>query len=230
MTAAPKDKLIAFYDQYAEDAHHRYKSWEHCYSHFQKLRRSASAQNRQVLSLHLSSYLASWGMYRGSSFLLQRDYTIHDDAVAVLLEPRFDRLWDVSFEDPAQDEAILALLETLRAALRQCYWRHIDDQGLHASNPSDTLVTKILLGTMGCAPAADRFLRAGLKQQGLSYRNFARFMKQMIDFWRNHAAAFAAARAHISARSPVHHPPMKLVDMYLWEIGAALDADKKAQP
>jgi hypothetical protein len=40
-----------------------------------------------ALSLHLAFFLASWGMYRGSSFLLQKDYTIHRPVVRLLRSP-----------------------------------------------------------------------------------------------------------------------------------------------
>lgn len=33
--------------------------------------------NLDYLSLQLAFYLASWGMYRGSSFLLQKYYRVH---------------------------------------------------------------------------------------------------------------------------------------------------------
>ena len=33
--------------------------------------------NLDYLSLQLAFYLASWGMYRGSSFLIQKDYRVH---------------------------------------------------------------------------------------------------------------------------------------------------------
>jgi len=36
------------------------------------------------LALHLGFYLASWGMYRGSTGLLQKDYQIHIEAVSII--------------------------------------------------------------------------------------------------------------------------------------------------
>ena len=51
---------------------HRYLSWEHCYEAFGNPNNSID-----YLALHLAFYLASWGMYRGSTELLQKDYKIH---------------------------------------------------------------------------------------------------------------------------------------------------------
>ena len=56
---------------------HRYKSWEHCYNFFKKIsKKKLDEEELDLAQLHLAFYLASWGMYRGSSFILQKDYTI----------------------------------------------------------------------------------------------------------------------------------------------------------
>lgn len=65
-----------FYNDLKVDENGRYRSWEHCYSHFIKARGSQEI-DYDYLSLQLAFYLASWGMYRGSSFLLQKDYKVH---------------------------------------------------------------------------------------------------------------------------------------------------------
>ena len=69
-----------------EDEHGRYLSWIHCFNVFKENRFSANMQTYDYLALHLAFYLASWGMYRGSSFLLQKDYKIHIPVVKMLLE------------------------------------------------------------------------------------------------------------------------------------------------
>ena len=48
------------------------------------------------LSLHLAFYLASWGMYRGSSFLLQKDYKVLVPIVEEVLKPEYDCLFGVA--------------------------------------------------------------------------------------------------------------------------------------
>ena len=58
---------------------HRFLSWDICYEKFQ------STTNDDLLSLHLAFFLASWGMYRGSSQLLQNNYLIHREAVQIIL-------------------------------------------------------------------------------------------------------------------------------------------------
>lgn len=51
------------------------------------------------LSLQLAFYLASWGMYRGSSFLLQKDYKIYIPVVEEVLKSKYDILFGMKCED-----------------------------------------------------------------------------------------------------------------------------------
>ena len=78
-----------FYNDLKVDENGRYRSWEHCYSHFIKARGSQEI-DYDYLSLQLAFYLASWGMYRGSSFLLQKDYKVHIPVVKELLNEKYD--------------------------------------------------------------------------------------------------------------------------------------------
>ena len=138
-------KVVAYHGDLAGDPHHRYRSWEHCYSFFRRTTPAGIADQREIAALHLGFYLASWGMYRGSSFLLQRAYTVHLGVVDCLATPRFAPLWvkDVGAEtgDTALVPIILAAVDAIRDAYRPF------------GELTDTLVTKVILGTFGCLPA-----------------------------------------------------------------------------
>lgn len=88
------DSSIKFYNDLKDDENGRYRSWEHCYSHFINVREAKDINdiNIDYLSLQLAFYLASWGMYRGSSFLLQKDYRIHIPVVKELLRNKYNPL------------------------------------------------------------------------------------------------------------------------------------------
>ncbi len=64
----------------SDNKNNRELSWEHCYKVFYETLNKKNV-DYDYLSLHLALYLASWGMYRGSSFLKDRDYKIHIPAV-----------------------------------------------------------------------------------------------------------------------------------------------------
>lgn len=51
-----------------------------------------SDEDYDYLALHLSFYLASWGMYRGSSMLLSTDYKIHIPIVKELMKEEYEYL------------------------------------------------------------------------------------------------------------------------------------------
>ncbi|MFC4637722.1 hypothetical protein [Deinococcus hohokamensis] len=68
--------LLAFRADLSPDA--RYASFDYCYNYFQDFHERGrhadltSDAHRQLSALQLGFYLASWGMYRGSTQLLQR--------------------------------------------------------------------------------------------------------------------------------------------------------------
>src|SRR5690606_20568763 len=71
-------QIIDEYIKNNSESFHRYNSWSHCFQAFREL------TDKNLQSLHLGFYLASWGMYRGSSMLLQRDYLVHVEAISIL--------------------------------------------------------------------------------------------------------------------------------------------------
>lgn len=70
--------LKCFHNQSIQDENHRFKSWEHCYKFFNQHKGNLNERLIDYASLNLGFYLASWGMMRGSSFLLQKDYKVHN--------------------------------------------------------------------------------------------------------------------------------------------------------
>src|ERR1700739_3260919 len=109
------DKIRAYHEGMS-DRHHRYRSWEHCYQYFQGATPAAVAADRDVAALRLGFYLASWGMYRGSGFLLQHAYTVHLGVIDCLAEPRFSLLWEREFGSEDEDQNLVPIiLEAIEA-------------------------------------------------------------------------------------------------------------------
>ena len=88
------ESATSYYDELRKDPNGRFRSWEHCYSNFYRARQEEKP-DIDYLSLQLAFYLASWGMYRGSSFLLQKDYRIHTPVVEEILEDKYDVLLEI---------------------------------------------------------------------------------------------------------------------------------------
>lgn len=253
------------------DAGTRFKSWEYCHQFFLdnkdkfkgKFKDGVLVKNedltseqksiRDLMSLHLGFYLASWGMYRGSSFLLNRDYKAHLKAVDIILEPKYESLWNFNPTDEETIDSVYKLLfgDPHRKSdnKNDCgiYWRikedayrsiSIQDCNLSLSHnssskdsvPTDTLVTKILLGTFACIPAFDRFFEKGVrfcnkkvpKEEKISSNlesNPQRTFKAISKFALTHSDSINSLINDENFEGLKDYPVMKIVDMYFWQKG-----------
>ena len=200
--------------------HHRYRSWEHCYRYFRSKTPESIAQDREHAALQLGFYLASWGMYRGSSFLLQHTYTIHLGVIDRLVSPQFSVLWDREFGSHADDAILVPKIMEVFNEVREAYRPFTPP--VEARQASDTLVTKVLLGTLGCVPACDRYFIDGFKSSNFRYSYVnPSFVERILKFVQDNLAEFRIEQEHINCASGRYYPLMKLVDMYFWEIGFA---------
>jgi hypothetical protein len=86
---------------------------------------------------------------------------------------------------------------------------------------TDTLATKVLLGTVGCLPACDRFFIDGFRKSGREYASPLNglFVERVIQFCRDYSIELHREQARIRAAGGMHYPLMKLADMYFWQIG-----------
>ncbi|MEZ4908223.1 MAG: hypothetical protein R2771_11435 [Saprospiraceae bacterium] len=117
----------------------------------------------ELLTLHLAFYLASWGMYRGSSGLLQKNHTIHRETVNIILKYKHlqcSKNKEVGINDL---EDIINLIKELQDHYRSITF--IKDNVKKHINPTDTLISKTILGTLGCLPAMDRYFIDGVKDK-----------------------------------------------------------------
>ena len=222
------DELIsaaqAFYDDARANENGRSRSWEHCYRVFRDARTDLSP-DCDYLSLHLAFYLASGGMYRGSSFLLQKDYKVLVPVVEEVLKPDYDCLFGVACADVREPEVQL-MLETVYDYIAD----HFDPireeiAGRKVTTPvSPVLITKILMGTLGCVPAYDRFFGIGAKYLGLEKNTYQKeSLLELANFYEAHNDRLEEAR-HGMRTEDLTYPQMKLLDMGFWQIGFEKDA------
>lgn len=246
------------------DAGTRFKSWEYCHQFFLdnkdkfkgKFKDGVLVNTedltpeqksiRELMALHLGFYLASWGMYRGSCFLLNRDYKAHLKVVDIILEQKYESLWNFNPTDEKSIESADKLLFSQSENNRGIYWRikeeaykSISDPERNLSSscnspsdvePTDTLITKILLGTFACIPAFDRFFNDGVK---IFNNNLPKEEKLSTNLESKQLKSFKAiskfALTHSDSINPLindenfegmkEYPVMKIVDMYFWQKG-----------
>jgi len=209
--------IRAYYGE-AAGKHHRYRSWEHCYGFFRQARADGLAANRDHAALQLGFYLASWGMNRGSSFLLQHAYTVHRDVIDLVADARFDALWGMDFGAGEADGQLVPRVGELIVGVRQAYKTFAPATG--SAQPTDTLITKVILVTFGCLPACDRYFIDGFKSEGLKYSYLNdKFVERILGFCHEHLPELQKEQVGIEQSGGLHYPLMKLVDMYFWQLG-----------
>lgn len=218
------DAAQTFYDDARRDKNGRSRSWEHCYRVFRDARTDPSP-DYDYLSLHLAFYLASWGMYRGSSFLLQKDYKVLVPVVEKILKPEYDCLFGLACADVRNDD-VRAQYTKLYDDIAYHFWPIRNEvAGREVASPvSPVLITKILMGTLGCVPAYDRFFQDGVATYKVTTQEYStNSVLKLVDFYEEHNDRLEEARRRMRV-GDLTYPQMKLLDMGFWQIGFEKDA------
>ena len=192
-----------FYNGVKADPNGRYRSWEYCYKCFYDAR-NTSCLDYDYLSLQLAFYLASWGMYRGSSFLLQKDYKVHIPVVGCILKNDYDCLFGLECVRLRRDKTIQDRLLTIQSEISD-YYKDIRGNVKEKevkSNLSNTLITKVLMGTLGCVPAYDRYFIDGVKHLGFKAGNYSqesllKSLLKLVDFYENNRGRLEEIRKNL---------------------------------
>ena len=206
------DESVALYRRRLEP-NGRYASFDYCYNYFQTFRERGdpaaltAATQLQTSCLQLGFYLASWGMLRGSSVLLQR--SAHNfipviEAIAAMPQD----VWNIDTDDYSlvKRESLLEAIQRLRTAFHE--------------PASDTLVTKTMLGVFGCVPAFDQYFKRGFGAHTVSLRSLAK----VGAFYEEHAQAIEAHRAptlsfETGMPTARMYPRAKVIDMIFFVTG-----------
>ena len=218
------DAAQTFYEDARRDKNGRSRSWEHCYRVFRDARTDPSP-DCDYLSLHLAFYLASWGMYRGSSFLLQKDYKVLVPIVEEVLKPEYDCLFGLECTDVRESE-VQGSLKELGDYIAEHFGLIRDEvAGREVPTPvSPVLITKILMGTLGCVPAYDRFFVDGIKKYRVTTQEYSRnSLLKLVGFYEEHNDRLEEARRGMRV-GDLTYPQMKLLDMGFWQVGFEKEA------
>ncbi len=249
-----------FFKRFDETEYGRFRSWEHCYLIFRKSKVQGSYKEiKDMLALHLAFYLASWGMYRGSSFLLQRDYTVHLDIIDILYKEEYNDLWGkdlsagITCNEYLNNNKNIKLLNDIIEELSKYYkkvkknvvneegeetkrlikkfeFNHTKGSSSKNEDVSDTLLTKILMGTLGCVPAFDRYFMDGIrkfkeqsekddeKKDGcklqISLGKKCRAIKLLSELFGEHDNELPRKKV-----GDYQYPEMKIIDSCFWQLG-----------
>ena len=161
-------------------------------------------------------------MYRGSSFILDVDYTVYSPVIKLLMHKHNRPLWDMPIASLSEQSEQINLLFELKENVIDVFHDTITyaDEVASKVEATDTLITKILLGTMGCTPAYDRFFKDGCRRENVHpFSNFTvGSYWRMVEFYKKNRRKFRPL-TKTSTTDGYAYPPMKFVDMYFWQIG-----------
>lgn len=151
---------------------------------------------------------------------MQKDYKIHIPAVKTILRTEYNCLSEIeckNYKNTNVQAALSAINEELRV-----YYSEIRKQVKErtpSGQISDTLITKILLGTLGCVPAYDRFFISGIKSEKISFGNYNIIsIIKLADFYEANFGLLEAGRELFTIGN-IPYPQMKMLDIVFWRIG-----------
>ena len=87
-------------------------------------------------------------------------------------------------------------------------------------SPTETLLSKIMLGTLGCVPAYDRYFVEGMKEMKIEQTGFTdASLSELFNFIDSNQNELYQVQKLIFNKIQKHYPLMKILDMYFWQIG-----------
>ncbi len=191
---------------------HRYSSFDYCYNYFYKI--SNKNIDTEKSCAFLGFYLASWGMFRGSSFLLQKSYKYFMPLVDYI-NGLDESIWDISPIDyltTKKQKQIINIYTDIRRLVIENF------------NQSKTLVTKIMLGTLGIVPAYDEYFCNTFKDINPSKSKFSVFNENSLvvlgDFYLENRTVIDRLSEKIKTKKfeddsdYLNYPTAKIIDMY----------------
>ena len=222
----------------------RSNSWAQCYTHFVDLKRkysssgSPSPEEIDEACVRLGFYMASWGMYRGSSFLLQNDYKIYKYIVKkIITDHYYDVLWNLDetiIYSATYNDFINTVFDPLKKLIDKIckilkpYKHHYITKSWYADHSikrkncsiSKTLVTKLILGAIGCYPAIDSFFSEaiGAVANDLSADQI-KCMLRLAYYVKKGHVGFTSKCKKTGNLALSKYPVMKLIDMYYFTLG-----------
>lgn len=204
--------IIKYVNSFLKDRNHadRYSSFDYCYNHFysfyknNKINELSNEKNIEDSCYKLWFYLASWWMMRWSSFLLWKSVVFFQDLI-IEISKMPKEYWEIDI-DNYTDVNIENLLK-IKKILKISLWI--------SNNPSDTLITKIMLWIFWNIPAFDQYFRKWLNLWTVNKKNL-KIIKQFYDENKDDLDSFSIKTLNFRnwENSEIFYTKAKILDMY----------------
>lgn len=190
-------------DSYKDDFG-RDRSWDIVYNDFE------NSICIDYLARSLTIYLASWGMMRGSSKLLQKyNYKVHCDLIPILLESK-EEIKDV----PETKNEIEKYVQNVCELIQKIK----DHYSKNEVSATDTLISKILLGAFGATPAYDTNFCKYLKEKNFVQKLGKKSLSQVWDLYFE--INDDNTEKYKKYKKNKKYPAMKIMDMIGFQYGS----------
>lgn len=181
-------------------------SWVYCHQEFMAAH-TRRAYRKRTLSLHLVGFLASFGMYcRRAPLFLQQHYLVHEDLIPILMQTKYAPLFSV--HSLADFRANMPLMCEVYKEIKKYYAKK-------SFLPSETLITKIMLGVYGCVPALDTQFLSGMKKAMIPKSvSFLKTLQALALFLSINPTLDTLITSAASSNPPYTY--MRVFDDFLW--------------
>lgn len=196
------------------NAFSRDMSFDYCYNYF-KDKQYLQEHDMEKSCLALGFYLGNWGMFR-KSFLQTVSLRHYENIINYISDAPLTS-WNIDLDNYLDNiDALCEIYEQVKAAIK----------GNQPRNPSQTLVTKIMLGVFGCVPALDNNFVSGFNEifkgnGGFRTDNFKYNIQQLNKFYSANkddidklSSTSKTLDVYTGTLTPTNYPKSKIVDLY----------------
>lgn len=219
-TAMEQDDIQEVINAFKENTNpeDRYRSFDYCYNYFSDSKKRNEDVERGCLTLGF--YLASWGMFRGSSFILSKSIKHFQPFVEYVA--KLDKsVWKIDV-DNYTDENIEFIMEI---------YKKTEEQLIGGNHRDLTLITKTLLGVFGFVPAYDSYFCATFRKLYSNHECGFRVVNKksllcIKDFYDKNSKVIDKLHEDTltinfvtGKKTEIHYTKAKIIDMYGFQKG-----------
>ncbi len=190
-------------------------SYDFCYLYFQENKRNLVGSNMENSCMHLWSFLASWGMLRGSSPLFKCSPFVLKDLIVYFDTIQDRNIWNADVNTYNEDGTeIIEVYNEISKILEKNI----------GAKPTITLVTKIMLGVFGCVPAVDQYFYDTFHLLYGGFRTIEmKELNSIFDFYKAHQSLIDGVHVEVFDFEDSHteyvYKKAKLIDMFGFVFG-----------
>ena len=216
-----------------KEAYHRDSSFDYCYNYFFKYRKDPSKlkekKNLGVSCMYLGFYLASWGMYRGSTAVFNYNSKIYEPIIKEIAEDKNSKeYWKIDVNNYNEDniEKLYQLKLKIEEVLRKQELKLMRKNERKEQKDLGLLATKIMLGIFGNTLAFDLYVTKIFGQH--EYENQLKIIKseyeskykeKLEELYNKYKTIDFSSAKDKTSYTDIKYTRAKLIDIFAWQKG-----------